>query len=67
LSTEQERKNPKKIFIDFAKNVQESANKTKKTLEDKYITDKNIDVAKDYLSDIIGQCKTMLVILENTD
>ena len=65
-----EEKNPKQILIDWVKGVRESAENAKGYIN--YVAAINgrtedLDEASDCIADIIGQCKAMMTVLNNSD
>lgn len=61
-----EEKNPRQIFIDWAENVRQYATKGNYALkQDNGSKSKSIDTASDYFNSIIGACDTMLTILKS--
>ena len=67
-------KNPKQVLIDWVKNVDDVAEKLKDCLKSKKLSSpydyerrEVLDLASDYASDLLGQCKTMITVLNNSD
>ena len=64
LNTNHEANNPKQIFIDWAKSIQNTAYKGKERIKSKAVNRE--DDASDCFGEIIGQCKAIISVLENT-
>lgn len=62
MSEEKESKNPKQILIDWINNVKESAIRARNCIDNG-----SPDDAEEYIWDILGQCKAMEVVLNNSD
>lgn len=67
-------KNPKQVLIDWVQNVENTANNLRDCLKSKKMTSSYsferegaLDVASDYVYDILGQCKAMMTVLNNSD
>lgn len=64
-------KNPKQILIDWVKGVQYDAEIVYEEAKDVigYTSndEERIEKIRDYTASIIGRCKTMMIVLENSD